>query len=871
MYLKTILFNIVISFSITAIYGQKANSLKVSGEFNQIELQSALDQLSEDFSIKFYYKKEWINGKIIANLSLKDKPIQEAIASILTGQGLSFIFRKPNHVVLLLDKGKNNPLINISKNNANEVLTIGAIDLTITRAQLSGTITEGENNAPLEGAVVTVENTNIRVVTGGNGNYSLTLVPGKYDIRYHHQTMEDFEVTIDLNSNGKLNVEMYADVIRLEEIVVSDEAIDQNVSETITGQETIDIEKLKKIPAFLGEVDVLNSVLSLPGVNKVGEGASGYNVRGSNVGQNLILIDDAPIYNPSHLFGFFTAFNSEIVDKIVFHRGSIPANYGGRIASVLDVSIDDGNKEKFEGNGGVGFLNSRFSIQGPIKKNVTSFAFASRGAYPNYIIRQLEDIELNNSSAYFVDGNLKINHIINPKNRISLSGYYSRDQFALSSEAEYNYGNKTASVEWNTTLKTDFFLDIKANLSNYDYKLKELNEPQIASSLFSDLKQATLSLNFNRIIKNHNIEFGSSILQYNIQPGDYTPASSESIIEPLSIDNEEAQEAALFIGDQLKVNDNLFLYGGLRYSLYNGGRDNLSTTYHGLEPRFSINYRLTETTSVKTGYNRMRQYIHFISNTTAATPIDIWKLGNESLSPTIGDQVTLGLFKNLKNNSIETSAEVFYKATKNQVEYRNGADLFLNKEIESEVVQGEGLAYGIELLINKLKGKLQGWVSYTYSRSKIQVQNTDKLLSINNGSYFPTNFDQPHNISVFGNLQVSRRFSVNANFNYNTGRPITYPETVYEIGGLTIADYSERNKYRIPDYHRLDVSFTMATSLKRKKNVSASWTLSIYNLYGRKNAYSVYFKKNPITNEQESYKLAVIGRPVVGLTYNFKF
>ncbi|MEQ8573750.1 MAG: carboxypeptidase-like regulatory domain-containing protein, partial [Fulvivirga sp.] len=270
MYLKTILFNIVISFSITAIYGQKANSLKVSGEFNQIELQSALDQLSEDFSIKFYYKKEWINGKIIANLSLKDKPIQEAIASILTGQGLSFIFRKPNHVVLLLDKGKNNPLINISKNNANEVLTIGAIDLTITRAQLSGTITEGENNAPLEGAVVTVENTNIRVVTGGNGNYSLTLVPGKYDIRYHHQTMEDFEVTIDLNSNGKLNVEMYADVIRLEEIVVSDEAIDQNVSETITGQETIDIEKLKKIPAFLGEVDVLNSVLSLPGVNKVG-------------------------------------------------------------------------------------------------------------------------------------------------------------------------------------------------------------------------------------------------------------------------------------------------------------------------------------------------------------------------------------------------------------------------------------------------------------------------------------------------------------------------------------------------------------------------------------------------------------------------
>ncbi len=871
MRLKTLLFNILICLSLTTIYGQSADSIIVSAEYNQTRLKSALDQLSEEYTIRFYYKQEWVNGKIISNLSIKNKPIQEAVASLLTGQGLSFIFRKPNHIVLLLDKGKSNQVLNISKNSANELLTIGAIDLTITRAQLSGIIIEGENSAPLEGAVVTVKNTNIRVVTGGNGGYSLTLPPGKYDIKYHHQTMEDFEITIDLNSNGRLNVEMYADVIRLEEIIVSDEAIDQNVSETITGQETIDIEKLKKIPAFLGEVDVLNSVLSLPGVNKVGEGASGYNVRGSNVGQNLILIDDAPIYNPSHLFGFFTAFNSEIVDKIVFHRGSIPANYGGRIASVLDVSIDDGNKEKFEGKGGVGFLNSRFSIQGPIKKDTTSFAFAVRGAYPNYIIRQLEDIELNNSSAYFIDGNLKLDHIINAKNRISISSYYSRDQFALSSEAEYNYGNKTASLEFNTILKNDFFLDVKANFSNYDYKLKELNEPQTASSLFSDLKQSSFSLNFNRIIKNHNIEFGSSILHYNVQPGDYAPASDESIIEPLSIEGEEAQEAALFAGDQIKINDNLFLYGGLRYSLYNGGRDNLSTNYQGFEPRFSINYRLTETTSIKSGYNRMRQYIHFISNTTAATPIDIWKLSNESLSPTIGDQVTLGLFKNLKNNSIETSAEIFYKTTKNQVEYKNGADLFLNDEIEKEVVQGEGLAYGIELLINKLKGKLQGWVSYTYSRSKIQVQNTDKLLSINNGSYFPTNFDQPHNLSVFGNLQVSRRFSVNANFNYNTGRPITYPESVYEIGGLTIADYSERNKYRIPDYHRLDVSFTLATSLKRKKNVSASWTLSIYNFYGRKNAYSVYFKKDPITNEQESYKLAVIGRPVIGLTYNFKF
>lgn len=870
MHIKLASALLIVTASFINVYSQTSDSLKIKESFESASLVDAIDVLSKNYNLKFYYKEAWVNGKR-ANTVIDELNLKDALNALFKAHQISYIIRDQNLIVLIPDKGSEQKPINISKATSNGVISIGSIDLSISEAKLTGYIIDGENDYPLDGVVISVKGTDIRNLTSADGRYEITLPPGKYDINYHHQTMEDFEVSIDLFSNGELNVKMYADVLRLEEIVVSDEAIDQNVSETVTGQENIEIEKIKNIPALLGEADVLNTVLSLPGVNKVGEGASGYNVRGSNVGQNLILIDNATIYNPSHLFGFFTAFNAEIVDKITFHRGSIPSKYGGRIASVLDVEIDDGNKEKIEGSGGAGFLNSRFSIQGPIKKETTSFAFAARGAYPNYIIKQLEDIELNQSSAYFMDGNLKINHMFNDKNQLSFSSYYSRDQFALSDEAEYNYGNRTASIEWNTIISDDFFLDAHANISNYDYELKELNNPQTAALLVSDLSQSNLSLEFNRLINNHNIEFGSSAIQYNIKPGDYSPASNESLIDPLALEAESGLEMAAFVSDQIKLTNNIFLYAGLRYSFYNGGLSDLGETYHGVEPRFSINYRLSENTSIKSGYNRMRQYVHFVSNTTAATPIDIWKLSNERLKPTIGDQITAGIFKNLNSDAIELSAELFYKTTQDLIEYKNGADLFLNNELEDELVQGEGLAYGLELLLNKLKGKLKGWVSYTYSRSKIKVENPDRQRSINSGRYFPTNFDQPHNLSLFGNLEVSRRFSVNANFNYNTGRPITYPEAVYDIGGITIADYSERNKYRIPDYHRLDVSFTLATSLKRKKNVSASWTLSIYNLYGRKNAYSVYFKKDPITNEQKSYKLAVIGRPVVGLTYNFKF
>lgn len=845
-------------------------SQTISGSYYNVSLEQVIADLSANHGIRFYFKPQWLNGKSIS-VEYSNTPLREALIKIFRGQEISFILRDPNYVVLLKDEGNSTETKTIdSKSNTNRI-TIGEINLDKDRATLTGVVLNGENGTPLEGAVVSIPSADIRVVTRVNGYYELTLPPGTYEVNYHHQTMEDFDIDITLNGDGKLHVDMYEDVLRLAEVVIQEEAIDQNVSETITGQEQLDVQTIKKIPAFFGEVDIVNSVLSLPGVNKVGEGTTGFNVRGGNVGQNLILIDNSSIYNSSHLFGFFSAFNADVVQNVTFYRGSIPARYGGRISSVLDVGIKNGNKKKFTGQGGVGFINSRFSIEGPIIKDSTSFIFGIRAAYPNYIIKQLQDLQLSRSAAYFVDSNFKIDHLINSKNRISLSSYFSRDRFTLSNEAEYDYGNKALGLEWNTTLGEELYVDVKSNYSLYDYILTEIQEPQLASSLSSEVEQLSGQVDFELNKGSHKLTFGSSVTHYAIKPGDYSPASDLSQIETLKIDEETGIESAVYIGDEYNFTNRLSAYLGVRYSFFDGGKSDLTDFSHGIEPRFSINLQTSSSASVKLGYNRMRQYVQFISNTTAATPIDLWKLSNTQLAPTIGDQVTLGYFKNFNSNSIETSAELFYKETIDLVEYKNGADLFINPSIEDELLQGSGRAYGLEVMVKKKQGELQGWVSYTYSRSQIKVSNSSQEESINNGAYFSTNFDQPHNLTAFMNMQLTRRFSINANFQYNTGRPITYPESVYEINGITVSNYSERNKYRIPDYHRLDLSFTFTTSLKRKKKVEANWTFSIYNVYGRNNAYSVYFKNDPLTQEPKSYKLSVIGRPILALTYNFKF
>ncbi len=848
-------------------HAQFENTL-ISKSYQEKPLEEVLNELQVDLEVKFFFKKQWLENKFVTT-QIREKNLTEALELILKDQNLTYIVRQPNYIVLLPDTGSSSKSITVD-NSLNGRISIGNLNARIETAIISGIVIKGIDSSPLEATIITVEGQTDRYVSLADGTFKISLPVGNYKLKFHHPTMVDFDISVALNSDGDLNVKMFEDVTVLDEIVISAQAIDQNISKTISGQDIIDIKTIKAIPAFFGEADVLNSVLSLPGVSKVGEGSSGINVRGGGVGQNLILVDNATVFNPSHLFGFFSTFNVDAVSRVNLYRGGVPVEYGGRLSSVMDIEIKNGNKEKLSGRGGIGIVNSRLMLEGPINDS-TTFLAAIRAAYPNYLLRGREDEDLSTSSSFFGDGNLKIDHLINSKNRISLNGYASRDQFDFSEELEYEYGNATLGLEWNGQLSDKLFTKTSASYTNYNYEFGETSDVELAALLESEIEQLTLNSVFENESDEHLITFGTSLTFTSISPGTYSKASEVSIIEPLEIDEERAFEGALFVGDQFQLNDQLSLYGGIRYSFFKGGKKGIEEFYHGPEPRLSINYKASPTSSIKLGYNRMRQYIHFVSNTVSATPIDLWKLSNDEIEPQTADQVTLGYFRNFQENLFETSIEAFYKKTGNLIEYKNAADLFINENIEDELIQGKGRAYGIEFLMKKTRGKLTGWLSYTYSRSLIQVKDSNPANTINNGSFFPTNFDQPHNLSAFSNIKLTRRYSINANFVYNTGRPVSFPESIYQIRGVSIVDFAERNKYRIPNYHRLDVSLVMNTTLKKEKKIEANWSFSIYNLYGRQNTYSVYFKNDPITGEPQTFRLSILARPIFAISYNFKF
>lgn len=858
------LFLFLTSFYCTAQFNQTA-----SASYVETPLSEVIKEFESVYALKFYFSEEWLHSKQV-NAQFDELGIEDALNKIFQGQNLTYILRQPNYVILLADEGSSSEVLTIDNSVSNRI-SIGNINLAFDKATIAGYVLTGENDLPLGGTVVTVNEQAARYVTLPNGFFEFLLPIGNHELAFHHPTMVDYKIPIALNSDGKVNFLMFEDVTLLDEVIVSTQAVDQNVSKTIAGQEIIDIQTIKNIPAFFGEADVFNSILSLPGVSKIGEGSSGINVRGGGVGQNLIQIDNATVYNPTHLFGFFSSFNADAVSKVNFYRGSIPVEYGGRLSSVMDVQIKSGNKEEISGVGGVGLVHSRILLEGPIRKDSTSFLAAVRVAYPNYMIGLADDEDLNNSGAFFGDANFKIDHLFNTRNRISFNGYRSRDTFDFSDEAKYDYGNRSFSIEWNGQLTGNTFFESSASHSTYDYQFKEISNPQLSSSLDASVNQFTFDNKFQTEVESHALSYGLSLTALAIDPGKYAKESPESIVDPFTIDRENGIEGAIFIGDEYSLSPSLSFYGGLRYSFFSGGKDGLEANYYGPEPRLSVNLKATATSSLKLGYNRMRQYVHFISNTTSATPIDLWKLSNTAIKPQVADQITFGYFRNFRTNMYETSAEVFYKNTTDLIEYKNGADLFLNQDIEGELIQGRGKAYGLEILIKKTRGDFNGWLSYTFSRSLIQVNEQHPSDNINGGDFFPTNFDQPHSLSAFSRIRLSRRFSINTNFTYNTGRPVSYPESIYQVRGIAIADFAERNKYRIPDYHRLDISFVMETTLKRVKKIESNWSLSVYNVYGRKNINSVYFKNNVVTGEPEVYQLSIIARPILAISYNFKF
>jgi len=763
------------------------------------------------------------------------------------------------------------------------------------KATLAGHIREARSGEPVPGAAVYVENPNVGVSTDQFGYYALTLPIGQHVLNVRGIGVKNTRRRVQLHAGGRLEIEVEEDITALKEVVIEAEK-DKNVAGMQMGLEKLDIKTMRQIPTALGETDVLRTVLLLPGVKSIGEGSTGISVRGGSTDQNLILFNDATIYNPSHLFGFFSAFNADVLKDVELYKSAIPAKYGGRLSSVLDISTRDGNKKKLAGTAGIGLLTSHLTLEGPIVKDKSSFLIGARTSYSDWLLHQVPDRSLRESSASFYDLSAHFTHELNDKNTLYATGYRSRDRFKLAADTSYEYLNQSASVKWRHTFSNQLYGVLTGTFSQYDYDVRSEQNPVNSSTLGFGIRQLGGQADFSYFPHpKHSIDFGVSALRYRSNPGSLRPLGGESLIVGQTLAREQAQESAIYAADRWDVTPRLAVSLGLRYSFYQalGPRDTYRylpgvprtpgsvvdtlrvgagstvATYHGPEYRLSLKYSLSDNSSVKASYNRTRQYIQQLSNTTSVSPTDTWKLSDAYLRPQVGDQVALGYYRNFRHNTVETSVETYYKATHDFVDYKGGATLLLNQHLETDLINAEGRAYGVEVAIRKVTGKLNGWINYTYARSLVRANTGFPSEVINGGRFYASNFDKPHAVVLAGNYRFSRRFSTSLNFNYSTGRPITLPLAKYELGGAARVYYSERNAYRVPDYYRLDLALNIEGNHKVKKWFHSSWTVSVYNLTGRRNPYSVYFKAE--NGQIVGYQLSIFGQPIPSVTYNLKF
>jgi hypothetical protein len=858
----------------------------------EVTLQEAFASLQKTRKIRFFYKYEWIE-KIAVDRESLSLPLSEFLSAALKDSEYSYVLYKNKYVILLTSKPD---ALQHSSNRLPDRLNERNFIPDGKEYVIKGQIKDANSGENIIGAAVYLEELETGTVANTYGYYSLTVPSGIYTLRVTAMGKAAASHRVILNKNLSLDIELYEHLTQLNEVVIRAEAMDKNVSSVDMGLVKLDTRTMQSIPAFLGETDIIKSLILLPGVSTVGEGAAGFNVRGGNTDQNLILIDDVPVFNSSHLFGFFSMINTDVVKDVTLYKGGMPAQYGGRIASVLDMKLKDGNSKEFTGNGGVGIISSRLSLEGPIIKDKLSFVVGGRYAYPNWVLRKVPDYNIRNSEGYFYDSQLTLNYQLNPKNTLRFSTYYSVDGFKFAADTLYGWSATNSTLKWNTLISEKFFLSTTVIKSDYNYSV----DSRVVNSEFDaqfGIKTfgAKIDASYFTSLK-HKIDFGASTLYYDFNPG-ILQAQAGSSINSRSLQAEQAMESGIYVNDEFKISQRISLLAGLRYSFYSNlgpqqvllydpdlprspssvidtlsfGDKEVIKTYSGFEPRVSARFSINNQSSVKVSYNKTIQYLHLISNTTAISPLDIWKSSNNYIPPQRGEQFSIGYFRNFKNNTIETSAEIYYKEIQDMVEYKDGADLFLNPFLETALLPAIGMAYGAELLVRKNYGNLTGWMGYTYSRSLRKVEGPTPTETINSGKYFPSNYDKPHDFTFVMNYKFTRRMSLSTNFTYNTGRPITYPDAVFIVDGYTVVQFTERNQGRIPDYHRLDISLTVDKSLKQTQRWKGSWNFAIYNLYGRKNPYSVFFKPTFKGSLPQAYRLAVLGSIFPSISYNFKF
>lgn len=915
---KSLFFAVLLGFSLL-VKGQDNN---LTFQFNRILFNDFVDTVEKRVPVRIYYSPRWTDS-LYLNVSSSNATIEGILDKTLRRDGLLFMITPDNRIIL--SKGYSiktgfakeyeaymseryaeaasadflRPVLREEESTVSDDYRLFRIGRPSggkapERVTLTGVVRDAADGTGIQSVVVYVDKLRTGAMTNSTGFYSISLPPGQYRIEYRMMGMKTASRNVLIWSDGSLDVSLAESPSEIDAVVISANR-ENNVRNTRMGTEKINVKMLRQIPLGLGEADLLKSTLMLPGIQTVGEASAGFNVRGGSTDQNLVLLNYAPILNASHFFGFFSAFNSDLITDVTLFKSGMPAKYGGRLSSVMEIIPAEGNRKKIKVSGGISPVTGRLMIEGPIIRDKVSFIIGARSTYSDWLLGMLTDERLKKSTAGFYDLQGTLTADLNRKNSISLSGYYSDDSFDYFMESGFKYGNTAATLKWKHSFGDKLTAQYFAILSNYSYGLTSSADSLESNKTYYSLSQKIGRADFTFLSSSKNrMEFGVDATLYSLEPGRREPFGDWSEAIPLELQSERALEPSLYFSDELEITPWLSVTAGIRGTLYRSfgprsefvyadgmprstetitdtvtyGRNEVVSSYPGLDFRFSSRFMLSGSASFKIGAQRAYQYLHMISNTTSMSPVDIWKLSDTYIRPQRGDQLSAGFYMNIDRRAIETSVEGYYKWLTNTLDYKGGAELLMNPALEADIINGDGKAYGVELMVKKQSGSVTGWVSYTWSRVFMKVDGQFAEEKVNRGNYFPANYDKPHDLKIVVNAKASRRLNFTSNFVYSSGRPITYPVAFYNFYNSTHVYYSNRNDYRIPYYMRLDLAATLNGNLLARKLNHSSFTATIYNVMGRKNPYSIFFK-----NEDgmiKGYRMTIFAQPIFMLTYNFK-
>lgn len=891
----------------------------VDQTYNGLNWQSFVEKIEETHSIRVFYKAEDVDDFEAPKLSAKVPLIdflqtqlpqckiaynEQGYVFITTGAAIVTQLSEniyPN--VVITDNDMEAPpteskdFASTTNQQIAKIIVIGDARTGAGKlnATLEGIVSSMADDLPIPGATILVEELGTGVATDENGKYTLTLKKGIYTLIFSHLNHTEKKIKVNLLSDSTYDLVLESKTTLLDEVTITSNKFDR-VQSTKMGFERLTSKSVAEIPLVLGEKDILKVASLLAGVQSVGEGTAGFNVRGSPADQNLFYIDKVPVYNTSHLFGFFSAFNSEAISEFSISKSNIPAKFGGKLASIFDITALEGDKNKYKVRGGISPVTGNILFEGPIQKEKSSVMIAVRSTYSNWILKRIRNADFNRTRVNFADGIVKFSQQLSPTSRIQAFGYYSFDDINFAGETNFDNNNLGGSLSWNHFFNEKTNMNLAVINSRMQLGVEEIENPFESYKQNSEVLHQEIRMDWTwRINDQHHLEFGGNTILYNNDRGTFLPSDDRSLVQPIEFDVEKGLESGLYLSEEWNPTKQITLTGGLRFNRYTylgpqevfryqdnlpisegtiidtlqfGKGDNI-TTHNNIDYRLALRYSLSPNLSLKASYNTLHQYFFLLSNTIALAPTDRWKLTDYNIDPMAGRQASFGIYGDLADKKYNWSTEFYTKKVNQLVEYRDGANLLVNEFPERDVLQGDLDAWGIELMFKKATGRFNGWINYTYSRSHVLVKGTDEESSINFGNRYPSNFDRPHVANLVLNYKFIRRFSLSANMVYQSGRPITYPTNTYSQVGFQIINFSERNKYRVQDYFRVDLSAKIEGNLKKEKLLHGAWIFSIYNLMGRNNVYNVYFKYN--NNNLGGYRLSIFANPIFSVSYQFKF